>query len=44
MDKYIDPNRFPEWYSAQYHEQDRKVIKEIADKNKNIFIDNNNYQ
>ena len=44
MDNYIDPNRFPEWYSAQYTEQDRKIIKEIADKNKNIFIDNNNYQ
>jgi hypothetical protein len=33
MDNYIDPNRFPEWYSAQYTEQ-----------NKNIFIDNNKYQ
>jgi hypothetical protein len=34
MKKYIDPKtkRFPEWYSAQYTEQDRKVIKEICEK------------
>jgi hypothetical protein len=31
MDNYIDPKRYPEWYSAQYTEQDRKVIKEICE-------------
>jgi hypothetical protein len=37
MKKYIDPKRFPEWYSAQYTEQDRKIIKEITNKNNDIL-------
>ncbi len=36
MDNYIDPKRFPEWYLAQYTEQDRKVIKEICEKTNDI--------
>lgn len=28
----VDPQKFPEWYSAQYSEQDKKLIKEVCEK------------
>jgi len=39
MKNKVDPNKYPEWYSAQYTEKDRKLIKEICEKtreNENI--------
>lgn len=32
MTYYIDPKRFPEWYSAQYTQQDKEIIKLISKK------------
>jgi hypothetical protein len=41
MDNYIDPKKFPEWYSAQYTQQDKEIIKLICKKTFNEKILNN---
>ena len=44
MDNYIDPKKYPEWYSAQYTKQDKEIIRKITSSHKIIFIDNYKHQ